>query len=113
MRFINVDEETENFVAQQSFQEIMGAQRHLLLPISHPFSQKIIRIVKRLENHVQDLLPGERPKFQVFILNNPEPNAFILPGGQIFVNVGLSKIAKNDDELATVLAHEVKYITLL
>ena len=99
-------------VAQQSFQEIMSTQRHLILPSNHPFYQKIDRIVKRLENHVHDLVSGERPKFHVFVLNNPEPNAFVLPGGQIFVNVGLSNIAKSEDELATVLAHEVKYSNL-
>lgn len=109
LRFVDIDEETEKIVAQQSLQDIMGTQKHLLLSLNHPFSQKIIKIVKRLENHVQDLIPGLQPKFQVFVLDNPEPNAFVLPGGQIFVYSGLAKIAKTDDELATVLAHEVKY----
>ncbi|HSA79860.1 MAG TPA: M48 family metallopeptidase [Geminicoccaceae bacterium] len=38
---------------------------------------------------------------------NNEPNAFALPGGKVGVYTGLFKVAKNDDQLAAVLAHEV------
>ncbi|MEL7641532.1 MAG: M48 family metallopeptidase [Solidesulfovibrio sp.] len=36
-------------------------------------------------------------------------NAFCLPGGKIFVSSGLFDVARDDDALATVLAHEVAH----
>ena len=37
-------------------------------------------------------------------------NAFSLPGGYVFLNEGLVKKAANDDELASVIAHEIGHI---
>jgi predicted Zn-dependent protease len=36
-----------------------------------------------------------------------EPNAFALPGGQIYVSRGLLALANNEDELACVIGHEI------
>lgn len=44
-------------------------------------------------------------EFTVF--QDDEPNAFALPGGKVGVNTGLFKVAKNKDQLAAVMAHEV------
>ncbi|HHO42613.1 MAG TPA: M48 family peptidase [Epsilonproteobacteria bacterium] len=35
------------------------------------------------------------------------PNAFVLPGGKVFVYTGILKYISSDDELAAVVAHEV------
>jgi predicted Zn-dependent protease len=45
--------------------------------------------------------------WQFTVFENDEPNAFALPGGKVGVYTGLFKVAKSDDQLATVLAHEV------
>jgi len=45
--------------------------------------------------------------WQFTVFEDPEPNAFALPGGKVGVNTGLFKVAQNDAQLATVLAHEV------
>ena len=37
------------------------------------------------------------------------PNAFCLPGGKVFVYKGILKAAKNDDQLATVISHEIAH----
>jgi Zn-dependent protease with chaperone function len=39
-------------------------------------------------------------------------NAFSLPGGPVYVNTGLMDAAKNEAQLAGVLAHEMSHITL-
>lgn len=36
-------------------------------------------------------------------------NAFCLPGGKVFVYTGIQKAAKNDDQLATVISHEIAH----
>jgi len=45
--------------------------------------------------------------FKVEILKDSMPNAFAVPGGGVFVTSGLLDLAKNDSELAFVLAHEI------
>ncbi len=49
--------------------------------------------------------PGLAWEFTVF--EDPEPNAFALPGGKVGVNTGLFKVAETKDQLAAVMAHEV------
>lgn len=46
------------------------------------------------------------------ILEGDEVNAISAPGGFVFLTVGTVKLAKNEDELASVLAHEVAHVTL-
>jgi predicted Zn-dependent protease len=41
------------------------------------------------------------------VIQDDSPNAFALPGGKVGVNTGLFKVARNDDQLAAVMAHEV------
>ena len=39
-----------------------------------------------------------------------EPNAFALPGGKVGVNTGIFTVAKNQDQLAAVIAHEIGHV---
>ncbi len=39
-----------------------------------------------------------------------EPNAFALPGGKVGVYTGIFKVARNQDQLATVIAHEIGHV---
>jgi predicted Zn-dependent protease len=41
------------------------------------------------------------------LVDMPEPNAFALPGGYIFVSRGLLCVANTEDELAGVIGHEI------
>ena len=45
------------------------------------------------------------------IVDDPQapPNAFVLPGGKVFVFSSILGICKNDDGLATVLSHEFSH----
>src|SRR5690606_41408419 len=45
--------------------------------------------------------------WQFTLFDNPEPNAFALPGGKVGVYTGLFKVAQNDAQLAAVIGHEV------
>ena len=43
------------------------------------------------------------------VIDDKEVNAFSLPGGQVYLNSGLLKTVRSDDELAGVLAHEMTH----
>jgi len=59
----------------------------------------------------QRLVKVTKPEFEYsfHVIDSPEINAFCLPGGHIFVYTGLRKVVKTDDELASVLAHEITH----
>ncbi len=43
------------------------------------------------------------------VIDEKDVNAFSLPGGYVYVNSGLLKFVRTDDELAGVLAHEITH----
>jgi predicted Zn-dependent protease len=49
--------------------------------------------------------------FTFFVIDDPNINAFALPGGYIGVHTGLLEATRSEDELAGVLAHEVAHVT--
>ncbi|MGO9255530.1 MAG: M48 family metallopeptidase [Bryobacteraceae bacterium] len=48
--------------------------------------------------------------FTFQVIEDEAPNAFALPGGFVFVNTGLLKIADEEDEFAAALAHEIAHV---
>ncbi len=67
-----------------------------------------------LEN-LGDRLAGASPSpgrhFQFFPVRDASINAFALPGGYVGVHTGLVSAARNESELAGVLAHEIAHVT--
>lgn len=113
IRFINIGADQEEYISNQSLDELLKINRNLILPPYHPAYLKIKSVVNNLAKNINCFIPDIKANFRVFVIDNPEPNAFVLPGGQIFVNTGLLAVALNDDGLATVLAHEVIKIEIL
>ena len=60
---------------------------------------------------VQQLPPQwQRYNWETAVFVDPEPNAFALPGAKVGVNTGIFKVARDQDELATVIAHEIGHV---
>jgi len=51
-----------------------------------------------------------RGTWEVVVFKDDSANAFALPGGKIGVNTGLLKVAANQDQLATVIGHEIAHV---
>ncbi|PKG97444.1 M48 family metalloprotease [Paraglaciecola sp. MB-3u-78] len=71
-----------------------------------------------LDEYIQDIgnrlvAQADNVKFpyKFFILNSPDINAFAFFGGHIGIHTGLIFNARNESELASVLAHEVSHVT--
>jgi len=47
--------------------------------------------------------------WDVHIINDPSKNAFILPGGHLFIYSGLIKYLQTESELVAILGHEIAY----
>jgi len=88
-----------------SFRELKSKQ-----PIEH--DRSINAYVKCVANEVLKESQGyARPSdWEIVVFKDESANAFALPGGKIGVHTGLFKVAKNQDQLATVLGHEVGHV---
>jgi predicted Zn-dependent protease len=55
---------------------------------------------------------GKSPfQFEFYLLaDNKTVNAFALPGGQVFITMGLYKLLTTEDQLAGVLGHEIGHV---
>lgn len=62
-----------------------------------------------LQQLVERLRQEGKPdyRFTVDLLESEEPNAFVIPGGHIFVTSGLLQSVQSENGLAMVLAHEM------
>ena len=67
-----------------------------------------------LENLIYQLVRHsklEDRRVEIVIVDNPTINAFAVPGGVIGIHNGLLLWAQTEDELATVLAHEIAHLS--
>ena len=69
-------------------------------------SQMVHRVLDRLIPFSG--LPEE--SWEVRVIDEPETNAWVLPGGKVFIYTGMIDLCANDDGLAVVLGHEMGHI---
>ena len=71
--------------------------------------EQLQRVGERISKVVFWDMPDADWEFVVFDV--PQINAFAMAGGKVGVFSGLFKIVKNDDQLASVIAHEIAHVT--
>ena len=81
-------------------------QQQPILPDSDPVS----RYVQALGMKLVQFAPGDRWPYQFHVVNAADINAFALPGGEIFVNLGTVQAARDEAQLAGVMAHEISHV---
>ena len=98
------------FSAQQMDQ--MGAESFEQMKQQQALSKDKQRIayVRCVASRITAVLPVGQPKWEVVLFESEQINAFALPGGHIGVYTGLLKVAMNQDQLATVIGHEVAHV---
>jgi hypothetical protein len=89
-------------VAAQVYQQMP------VLPDSSPVTQYVQSVGAKLVAYA----PGYRWPFQFHVVDAAEINAFALPGGQVFVNLGTIQAAEDEAQLAAAMAHEISHVVL-
>jgi predicted Zn-dependent protease len=79
-----------------------------VLPDNSPLSQYI----RQLGAKLVAVTPGYRWPFNFHVVASDEINAFALPGGAMFVNVGAIRAAETESQLAGVMAHELSHVVM-
>jgi beta-barrel assembly-enhancing protease len=97
--------EQEIQLGQQAVKEV---EKDLpLLPADHPTSKYIAALGQKLAAKA----PGYKFPYTFKVVKQKEINAFALPGGPIYVNIGTINAA-SEAELAGVMGHEISHVVM-
>ncbi len=77
-----------------------------------PDSSPAARYIQQLGQKLTAQAPGYKWPYNFHVANEAEINAFALPGGSVFVNLGTIQAAANEAQLAGVMAHEISHVVL-
>ncbi|MBV9407228.1 MAG: M48 family metallopeptidase [Candidatus Eremiobacteraeota bacterium] len=97
------DDQTETQIGQQEYQalqqkgEIISSSPYYA--ILNPIAQQIKRVADPQYFH----------PFSFILVHEAQPNAFAVPGGNVYVTDSLMKFVQNREELAGVLCHETSH----
>ena len=105
-RFNCLSESWEKSQSEGAFRQVMRQFGNQILPPNHPDSRMVERVMRRL-------IPASglgSEGWEVRVIGDPtQQNAFVLPGGKVFVFSGILPICGTEDGLAAVLGHEIAH----
>jgi predicted Zn-dependent protease len=119
-QILGLTPEQEFELGEKAYRKILdeARQQDALLPQDSQMVEHVRRVGKRiiqaveikpLQREINLNLRGYRFDWQFNVIRSRQVNAFCLPAGRVVVYTGLMRIVDNDDQLATVLAHEIAH----
>ena len=102
-QFAVVPDESLLEMADQSWSDLKAQT-----PVSHDAAMQAR--LERVGRKIVAASGREDLDWEFVVFDRPEVNAFVLPNGKVGAFRGLMELAKDDDELAGVLGHEVGHI---
>ncbi|PWN39388.1 hypothetical protein IE81DRAFT_318088 [Ceraceosorus guamensis] len=115
-RFMDVTPAQEESLAMATYKAFMAQNGAAILPAHHPETRRVQRVASRLVQAISDVSPSSDNTLQkshtqwvIHVLADQKLNAFVLPGGKIFIYGGMLRLCQTDDALATVLSHEIAH----
>ncbi|KAG0140190.1 hypothetical protein CROQUDRAFT_84518 [Cronartium quercuum f. sp. fusiforme G11] len=136
-RFMDTSVDSELATGRQAYAQTLAQYRHKILPAHHPTSVYVTKVAHRIikaselaseselsddpflkqqswsDTGVVNLERGKILDWKIHVIDEPRiQNAFVIPGGKIFVFTGILPICQTDSGLATVLGHEVAHQVL-
>lgn len=92
-------------MGQQTFDGMKAEQKVSSKTVTNQFVNCVAdAITKHVPNSVFN------GQWEVVVFDDPQVNAFALPGGKIGVYTGLLDVAQNQEQLAAVIGHEVGHV---
>ena len=88
------------------------AQKELPMLNDAAVQEYVAGIGQRLVSAIPPELQHPEFRYTFRVVNQKEINAFALPGGPMFVNRGMIEAARDEGEIAGVMAHELSHVVL-
>src|SRR5262245_38683298 len=96
-------EDNELVIGRETFNELKAKAEIIE---SSPLYDVLLPVIDPIIKAAQ---PRYKHPFKVYIVHEPQPNAFATPGGNIYVVDSLLYFVKNKEQLAGTLCHEVAH----
>ena len=103
----------ESKLGVQAFREVLSSSKVLrrgrIVEAVHRVAERLIEATRNPE--FQSRIGIKIPEFEweLEVVDEPQVNAFCLPGGKIVVYTGILPVAVSDAGLATVIGHEISH----
>lgn len=92
-----------NAQAEKAYEEVKSKSK---ISTNQQWTAMVNRVSQRIA-----AASGEPYKWEVVLIDNPEPNAWCMPGGKMAVYTGIMPILQTEAALAAVMGHEVAHAT--
>lgn len=100
-----ISDQQEVQIGRQIREELIKSGRVKLY--NHP---RLNRYLNDIGSQLSQIAGRPEIPYTFSVVKNEEINAFATMGGFVYINTGLIKLADNEAELASVLAHEIAHI---
>ncbi|KAL2440773.1 Mitochondrial metalloendopeptidase OMA1 [Exophiala dermatitidis] len=106
-RFNILSPDTEKQLSEGAYEQTLQQYRGKILPANHPLTKLVARVTERLLPTTGGLAGDD---WRVHVIDDPNmQNAFVVPGGKVFVFTGILPICETEAGVATVLGHEIAH----
>jgi len=98
-----IDQQNERLIGEKVYRQVQQQMPVLQDPW---LEDQFLEVFARVQSQAQLGQP-----IGLLLINDPQINAFAVPGGLFALNTGLITTARNMDEVAGVIAHEVAHVS--
>ncbi|EUC44879.1 hypothetical protein COCMIDRAFT_97039 [Bipolaris oryzae ATCC 44560] len=108
-RFNIIPAELEEAIGRSSVDQVREQYAGRILPDNDMRVRKVKKVLQRLLPYAE----GEGLQgldWEVTVIESPEQNAFVAPGGKVFVFTGILPLCRDEDGIAAVLGHEIAHV---
>lgn len=106
MQISSISDQQEVQIGGQIHQELIGTGRVRLYN-----NRQANQYLNYIGNKLIKVSDRRNIPYTFSIVESDEINAFATMGGFVYINSGLMKLAENEAELASVIAHEIAHVT--
>jgi len=119
-RFLATSQAWEAHEGHQQYKALLQRHKNDILPENHRASVTVRRVGSRIAKSAEEFMKrydaesgphsdmSDSP-YTYTVIRSDEANAFVLPGNHVFVLTGLFRYCHNEDELASILGHEMAH----
>lgn len=96
-------------MGRASVEQTKEMYQGMFLPDDEPRVRKVKKVLDRLIPFAE----GEGLKgmdWEIYVIDSKEQNAFVAPGGKVFVFTGILPLCRDEDGIAAVLGHEIAHV---
>ncbi len=92
-----------NAQAAKAYEEVKSKSK---ISTNAEWTAMVQRVAQRIAR-----ASGENFQWEAILIENPEPNAWCMPGGKMAVHTGIMPVLQTEGALAAVMGHEVAHAT--